>query len=101
MVVMIYAYESVYSGLHGINTGGVFEVEDEMEANDIGESMAYDVIESYSHVFESYDPEEVEEGIEWEVWPIRENFDLSVRELDREFARLGRDLFIDEYCSNT
>lgn len=25
MVVMIYAYESVYCGLHGINTGGVYE----------------------------------------------------------------------------
>lgn len=98
MVVMIYAYENIFCGLHGINTGGVFEVKNEAEANDIGESMAYDVIESYGHIFEDYDSEEVEEGIEWEVWPIRDNTGLSVRELDREFARLGRDLFIDEYC---
>ena len=98
MVVMIYAYESIFCGLHGINTGGVFEVENEAEANDIGKGMAYDVIDSYSHLFEDYDLEEVEEGIEWEVWPVRDNTGLSVRELDREFATLGRSLFINEYC---
>lgn len=98
MVVMIYAYESVYRGLHGINTGGVFEVENEAEANDIGEGMAYDVIDGYSHLFEDYDLEEVKEGIEWEVWPVRDNTELSVRELDCKFATLGRNLFIDKYC---
>ena len=34
MVVMIYAYESVYCGLHGINTGGVFEVDNVAEADE-------------------------------------------------------------------
>lgn len=55
MVVMIYAYESVYCGLHGINTGGVFEVDSVAEADDIGKGMAYDVIDGYSHAFEDYD----------------------------------------------
>lgn len=78
---MIYAYESVYCGLHGINTGGVFEVDSVAEADDIGKGMAYDVIDGYSHAFEDYDLEEVEEGIEWEVWPVRDNTGLSVSEL--------------------
>lgn len=82
MVVMIYAYESVYCGLHGINTGGVFEVDSVAEADDIGKGMAYDVIDGYSHAFEDYDLKEVEEGIEWEVWPVRDNTGLSVSELD-------------------
>lgn len=98
MVVMIYAYESVYCGLHGINTGGVFEVDSVAEADDIGKGMAYDVIDSYSHAFEDYDLEEVEEGIEWEIWPVRDNTGLSVSELDCEFANLGRSLFINKYC---
>lgn len=98
MVVMIYAYESIFCGLHGINTGGVFEVDSAAEADDIGKGMAYDVIDGYSHIFEDYNLEEVEEGIEWEVWPIRDNTGLSVRELDCEFATLGRSLFIDKYC---
>lgn len=98
MVVMVYAYESVYCGLHGINTGGVFEVDSVAEADDIGKGMAYDVIDGYSHTFEDYDLEEVEEGIEWEVWPVRDNTGLSVSELDCEFANLGRSFFINEYC---
>lgn len=69
-----------------------------IEADDIGKGMAYDVIDGYSHAFEDYDLEEVEEGIEWEVWPVRDNTGLSVSELDCEFANLGRSLFIDEYC---
>lgn len=97
MVVMVYAYESVYCGLHGINTGGVFEVDNVAEADEIGKEMAYDLIDGYSHVFEDYDQEEVKEGIEWEVWPVRDNTGLSVRELDCEFTNLGRSLFVDEY----
>ena len=76
MVVMVYAYESIYCGLHGINTGGVFEVDNAAEADEIGREMAYDLIDGYSHVFEDYDQEEVKEGIEWEVWPVRDNTGL-------------------------
>lgn len=43
MVVMVYAYESIYCGLHGINTGGVFEVDNVAEADEIGKEMAYDL----------------------------------------------------------
>lgn len=38
MVVMIYAYEDIYCGLHGINTGGVFEVDSVAEAFEVMDS---------------------------------------------------------------
>lgn len=60
MVVMIYAYESVYCGLHGINTGGVFEVDSVAEADDFLWSCVYhnlsieDYFDSMKCSFELY-----------------------------------------------
>lgn len=98
MKVVVYAYENIFGGLHGINTGGVFDVGDISESSVIGEELAYDVIDSYSHVFEDYDREEVEEGIAWEVYQVREDTGMTTAQLDKEYARLGFSDFVSEYC---
>lgn len=101
MRVFVYAYENIYCGLHGINSMGVFEVDDLDEANDIGKELSYEVIESFSGVFDSYDEIEVQEGVEWEVYRIRSEFDnKSTHELDHICATLDVESFVEEYCEH-
>lgn len=51
MRFVIYAYESTYGGLHGIYDICVTEVNSLDEVDDIGETMAHEVIDTYSHLF--------------------------------------------------
>lgn len=99
MKVFIYAYEDIYGGMHGINTSGVFEVENLKEANDTGKELAYEVIESFGHIFEDYNEDEVYDGLEWKIYPIKDIFkDTFIITLDRMSAELGPEIFIEEYC---
>ena len=68
MRFVIYAYESTYCGSHGIYDICVTEVNSLDEADDIGETMAYEVIDSYSHLFEP-DPDEEDEEYEFAEKP--------------------------------
>ena len=103
MRFVIYAYESTYSGLHGIYDICVTEVNSLDEADDIGETMAYEVIDSYSHLFEP-DPDEEDEEYEatspeWEYTRILPKWDnISTEELDAEAAELGYEEFVNKYC---
>ena len=51
MRFVIYAYESTYGGLHGIYDICVTEANSLDEVDNIGETMAYEVIDTYSHLF--------------------------------------------------
>ena len=103
MRFVIYAYESTYGGLHGIYDICVTEVNSLDEADDIGETMAYEVIDSYSHLFEP-DPDEEDEEYEatspeWEYTRILPKWDnISTEELDAEAAELGYEEFVNKYC---
>ena len=103
MRFVIYAYESTYSGLHGIYDICVTEVNSLDEADTIGETMAYEVIDSYSHLFEP-DPDEEDEEYEatspeWEYTRILPKWDnISTEELDAEAAELGYEEFVNKYC---
>ena len=105
MRFVIYAYESTYSGLHGIYDICVTEVNSLDEADDIGETMAYEVIDSYSHLFasEEEDCDEDEEyeatSPEWEYTRILPKWDnIPTAELDAEAAELGYEEFVNKYC---
>lgn len=105
MRFVIYAYESTYDGLHGIYDICVTEVNSLEEADDIGETMAYEVIDSYSHLFasEEEDCDEDEEyeatSPEWEYARILPKWDnVPTETLDAEAAELGYEEFVNKYC---
>ena len=105
MRFVIYAYESTYCGSHDIYDICVTEVNSLDEADDIGETMAYEVIDSYSHLFasEEEDCDEDEEyeatSPEWEYARILPKWDnIPTETLDAEAAELGYEEFVNKYC---
>lgn len=106
MRFVIYAYESTYRGSHGIYDICVTEVNSLDEANTIGETMAYEVIDSYSHLFANddvYDYDEDDDyettSPEWEYARILPKWDnIPTETLDAEAAELGYEKFINKYC---
>lgn len=106
MRFVIYAYESTYGGLHGIYDICVTEVNSLDEADDIGETMAYEVIDSYSHLFANddvYDYDEDDDyettSPEWEYARILPKWDnIPTETLDAEAAELGYEEFVNKYC---
>ena len=105
MRFVIYAYESTYGGLHGIYDICVTEINSLDEADDIGEAMAYEVIDSYSHLFTN-DEEDCDEdddyeatSPEWEYARILPKWDnIPTETLDAEAAELGYEEFVNKYC---
>ena len=100
MRFVIYAYESTYGGLHGIYDICVTEADSLDEADDIGETMAYEVIDSYSHLFANDEDEEYEAtSPEWEYARILPKWDdIPTETLDAEAAELGYEEFVNKYC---
>lgn len=105
MRFVIYAYESTYCGLHGIYNICVTEADSLDEVDDIGETMAYEVIDSYSHLFaddeEDCDKDEEYEATspEWEYARILPKWNnIPTEELDAEAAELGYEEFVNKYC---
>ena len=126
MRVYIYACDNMYGGLHGINYFGIFEVADMREADEIGEQLSREVIESYGQIMESIEEDcayyaeldGFEEGSsEWEETMdqlISEDLNWSVYEIDedrvngmteKELELLAYDLglvgfegFVKRYC---
>ena len=100
MRFVIYAYESTYGGSHGVYDICVTEVNALDEADDIGENMAYEVIDTYSHLFTNDEDEEYEAtSPEWEYARILPKWDnIPTAELDAEAAELGYEEFVNKYC---
>ena len=100
MRFVIYAYESTYGGSHGVYDICVAEINSLDEADDIGEAMAYEVIDSYSHLFANDEDEEYEAtSPEWEYTRILPKWDnIPTAELDAEAAELGYEEFVNKYC---
>ena len=106
MRFVIYAYESTYCGLHGIYDICVTEADSLDEIDDIGETMAYEVIDSYSHLFANDDVYDYDEdndyevtSPEWEYARILSKWDdIPTETLDAEAAELGYEEFVNKYC---
>lgn len=106
MRFVIYAYESTYGGLHGIYDICVTEINALDEADSIGETMAYEVIDTYSHLFANddvYDYDEDDDyevtSLEWEYARILPKWDnISTETLNAEAAELGYEEFVNKYC---
>ena len=102
MRFVIYAYESTYCGLHGIYDICVTEADSLDEVDDIGETMAYEVIDSYSHLFandDAYDDDYEVTSPEWEYARILPKWDdIPTETLDAKAAELGYEEFVNKYC---
>lgn len=106
MRFVIYAYESTYGGLHGVYDICVTEANSLDEVDNIGEAMAYEVIDSYSHLFANddiYDYDEDDEyevtSPEWECARILSKWDdIPTETLDMEASKLGYEEFVNRYC---
>lgn len=106
MRFVIYAYESTYCGSHGIYDICVTEINSLDEADSIGEAMAYEVIDTYSHLFANddvYDYDEDDDcevtSPEWEYARILPKWDnIPTAELNAEAADLGYKEFVNKYC---
>ena len=101
----IYAYDEMYNGLHGMYDYR-FDFCSLDSAESYGYEMSYNVIESYSDIYESlYDEdstaEEMEEAIQediaYEVWELRDDAP-SFEELEE--MDLDPQSYIDEYCKH-
>ena len=108
MRFVIYAYESTYGGLYGIYNICMTEADSLDEVDDIGETMAYEVIDSYSHLFANDDVYDYDENDdyevtspEWEYARILSKWDdIPTETLDAEAAELGYEEFVNKYCTN-
>lgn len=106
MRFVIYAYESTYGGLHGIYDICVTEANSLDEVDNIGETMAYEVIDTYSHLFANddvYDYDEDDDcevtSPEWEYARILPKWDnIPTETLNAEAAELGYEEFVNKYC---
>lgn len=97
---LIYACESQYGGLHGMEDWTICECNSYEEACEIGHEMSYEVITSYSSIIDGFEEEAhgrlIEEGItvddadyddlydDWMNDLIEEDIEYSVYELQEE-----------------
>lgn len=110
MRVFIYAYEGQYCGLHGIEDLTCTEVNSIKEAEEIGREMSENVISSFGLEDEWLAEDDESEdctdygtyaeyfGLQYEIYKIKDEVNLSIRELDSICSRLGKETFINEYC---
>lgn len=101
----IYAYDEMYNGLHGMYDYR-FDECTLQSAEAYGYEMSYNVIESYSDIYESlYDEdsteeemnEAIQEDIAYEIWELRDDAP-SFEEL--EAMNLDPQSYIDDYCKH-
>ena len=114
MLIYVYAYEGHYQGLHGVENMCVMEVSNDLgkakaEINEWGHEASNELIYSFGleeEYFGDYDGREIDEDewydatcdCGWYAYKIREDVNLSERELDELCCQLGDELFRKEYC---
>ena len=96
-IYAIKAYEQTYGGLHGVYDIHVEDYESLESAESDGETMSYEVMESYSDIEESiaaeaeeYPEDEREdayadlkrENVAYEIWELLPDYHFTISELD-------------------
>ena len=59
----IYACESTYGGLHGMNNYGFEECDDDEMANEVGIEWSYNVMDSYESIGDGFEEDAVADGL--------------------------------------
>lgn len=115
MLYAIHAYESSFGGLYGMDAHIIEECDSMEEAEEIALEASLNVMESYSCIIddiyeaasEEYEQETDEwykvvedmkqEATAWEIYPVVDIKDKSIRELEEEFWN-NKEEFIKTYC---
>lgn len=104
MRVFIYVYDNIYSGHYGLENQAVCDVKSFDEIDEIYYEEACSLLDSYG-CYEEYiaeydeDADYVRELTSFECWKIRDDVTLDLNTLDEAAYRLGKDAFVEEYCS--
>lgn len=116
MLFAIHAYEQMYGGLHGMETYLITDAASEKEAERIAVQESYEIMDSYSDIYESFEDaaesEELEpysdewddyisecrdDNVDYEIYTITNITNESVEELEEKFYNEPK-TFIKKYC---
>lgn len=102
MIYLIYAYEETYGGEHGMNTWDICNVDSVREAEEIGQDMSIEVMESYSSIGEDLLEEAREEaefyGYEEDSSDFEDILDGLYKEnMAYEIYRLSDEYTVEQY----
>lgn len=96
MRVAIYVTEPFYGGLHGYFNCGIYHIDAISEANEIGQYLGDELIDSYISLSELY--EEREREYDYAVYEIPDAFDdIADNVLDNDLYDYGFRDFIKKY----
>lgn len=103
MKLFCYVYEDEYEGLHGIETLFVDDfssLECAIEACRVEGEL---LVDSFFSPEEDEDEESFRErhGIEYNIYKIKDEVDLTTDQLDCLCCKCGEESFIEEYCDKT
>ena len=118
MLFAIHAYEQMYSGLHGMDTYLITDAASEGEAESIAIQESYEIMDSYSDIYESFEEVAESDGLEpysdewddyieeckadnvgYEIYPITNITNESIEELEEKFYN-ETETFIKKYCGD-
>lgn len=100
-MLLIYAYDAFYGGLHGMNDYRVIDDAEASFADEIGVELSCDVINSYGYLEEEiYEEDNLEELIAFEVYRIKPSLadNKTIEDIEEIINKEGVNIFIDEYC---
>ena len=106
MIYLIYAAEQTYGGLHGMYNVDIIEADSEEEADEYGEEMSRDVMETYTSILdtmyeEAYDAAQIEcleeDTEEYEDYVGTYVEDLIANNLEWSVYELSPEHTVDEY----
>lgn len=101
MRVFIYVQESVYEGRECVYNTTVEEVSNLEEADKIGKDMCLELVEAF-HLEPLYESlgRTVNNSLEWMVFEIRDDVDMSTEALSILAFDMDFELFVEEYCKD-
>ena len=103
MKLFCYVYEDEYEGLHGIETLFVDDFSSlELAVEACREAGEY-LVDSFFSPEEDEDEESfrARHGIEYNIYKIKDEVDLTTDQLDCLCCKCGKESFIEEYCDKT
>ena len=112
----VFACEAIYQGLHGMYDLNIIDTEDEKEAEEWGEAISYDIMDSFSDIdialrdealyagfeedseeFYDYIEELKRDNVYYRIWKVKDTKGMTIEELRDEFYNNPK-TFVKEFC---
>lgn len=103
MKLFCYVYEDEYGGLYGVETCFVDDFSSLEYAIEACREAGEYLVDSFFSPEEDEDEESFRErhGIEYNIYKIKDEIDLTTDQLDYLCYAWGRKSFVEEYCDKT